>query len=90
MSKVAADQPGSRGPSLAEERGPVMAGEGMQAEGTREPGKGWGQQQHRLAGGLWGLPQRKPLQQAASGGWNCLDQDLGKQLPPIIPPKPVF
>lgn len=57
MSKVAADQQGSRGPGLAKETGHVTAGRpmgtgrGMQAERPRELGRGLGWQQHEFAGG---------------------------------------
>lgn len=67
MSKVVANQQGSRGATLAKKRRAFVAkwttgdAEGMQAEGTRELGKGWGQQQPGLARSLQGLPQRKPL-----------------------------
>lgn len=54
-----------------------MPAEGM---GRERPG-----QQCGAAGGLRGLPQREPLQRAASGGQNCLDGDSGKQLSPNTP-----
>lgn len=73
MSKVAADQRGSRGPSLVEEREPVMAGwtTGMGSGCKQRRQRSWaraGQQQELagagglvVGGGLQGLPWRKLL-----------------------------
>lgn len=74
MSKVAADQRGSRGLSLAEDRGPVMAGwtRGWGVDvsrGDKGAGQGLGQQQELAgAGGLVGGPPGPALEEATLVG----------------------
>lgn len=90
MSKVVADQQGSRGPPWPR-RGAVWQGrphhrtigDGRDASGGDGPGEAWAAVWGSR--GLRGLPQREPLQRAASGGQNCLDGDSGKQLSPNTP-----